>query len=65
MPAFSSQEIGSSLVSFEMIFEALQIVWASQIRLLLTEVETSKIPEFNLDIGFTRKYIIYLFWSHS
>ena len=39
------------------------MIWASQIRLLLTEVETSKIPEFNLGIGYTRKYNLYLFWS--
>ena len=40
----STQGIGSSLVSFQMIFEALQFESASDIRLLLTEVETSKNP---------------------
>ena len=40
-PAFSSHEIGSILVSFQMIFEAYNL---SQIRLWLTEVENQKNP---------------------
>ena len=43
----SSQEIGSSLVSFEMIFEALQSeIFRFKFRLLSSEIV--KIPEFTL-----------------
>ena len=40
-PAFSSQEIGSILVSFRIIFEAYNL---GQIRLWLTEVENQNNP---------------------
>ena len=52
-PAFSSQEIGLSSVSFQMIFEALQ---SELIRFdfSLTEVKTPKIPEFNPAIFFLK-----------
>ena len=48
---FSSQEIGSSLVCFGMIFEALpSIRIANQNKALFAEFKIPKIPEINLDM---------------
>ena len=54
---FSSQEIGSGLVSFQMIFEALQ---SDLVRFDFHSLRSKlkKIPEFNLDmIKNTNRYI--------
>ena len=46
---FSTQEIGSSLISFQMIFEGLLLVQSELFRLnSFHEFENPKIPEFNL-----------------
>ena len=47
---FSLEEKGSSLVSLEMIFAALQSELRFKLHLLSLKIQ--KIPEFNLDMDF-------------
>ena len=60
---FSSQEIGSSLVSFFMIFEALKSeLYRSKFHSLSSKI--LRIPELNLCITLF-KIAVFLFWTTS